>query len=1303
MNISFENVAPASGLDYTGPSFGVSWGDYDRDGRPDLFLSNHDNPSAIFRNLGPDGFMDVTNTVLGDLSGDVHTGSWMDMDSDGDGDLLISVGASGGSNTGSHRLLINSNGTFVESAEARGIDQPSARGRAPLWLDWNSDRLLDAVMANRLRPDGQAPTTIFTQTSTAFLDDNFSLGFSSDKDNFLTQLIYISGYAKPLILVQTKWGFPDRIFDTSTIPFSNEQLALGLPPAISAVEDVAAGDFDGDLETELYLARDFSISSVEPLGSNEIRAKLYGATDTVLGFHFETTGILTVEIGAPWNIPVNALFIGNSNYHPESLSFSLDPLDSATWEEPVLSPATPGIKIFLDNSFEPPRWRFLMQGELYPEMLISSAEVVSNLQAEGFVSGSGATPDYLLDRVAGSYHNVAMASGVDGARSCQSVVAADFDNDMDIDIYLVCGDSARNLPNVLLENNGTGLFTEVPGAAGAFGSTQGRGESAAAADYDLDGFVDILVTNGKGQPPLNFDGPTELFRNIGNTNHWLQIDLVGVSSNADGIGAVVFVDAGGKRQVRFQAGGMHLFSQDHSRLHFGLADNTVIDRILIKWPSGRGQVLTNVAVDQVLEITEAAPVTELENLPLVGTPAYVQAQNAGYFLWQDEDDGEWHLRWSGDSITTFEYEGVISSTSPITNVRQFSFEGADSLSVSTSEVQFTAAAGAGEDGLDFFVADGAKVSFTLSSNQLSAPADTYVGASSANPSAMPFTLLSATTNISAAQMPIYTPAQDAGYFLWQTNDSQWHLRWSSSSAAPVTYEGTIFSSAGISAFSQIAFEGNDEVDAFPSGLSFKAQVGADEDGLDFFVPDGSQVIFDLKVNGVPDPLVISIGAQNTAPTSIPFSLYSKVSERSGSFAFFSCDARDRDLTIANAILQTGVDVVITQGDTPYVNFTSRELRGSTVEAVRADSLAFGTRNHDFNAQYEQMMTNPGWQTLVSSPVDMLSQFDDHEWGGDNWSHNLITSEKQTPIGAVNQAEVNYHWRQGRTAWQDWADMYSNNSDGTYDILSNTEIPSGALEGNGVPLASEYPVAYFRKTYGDIEIFVIDTISYRDYSNSSPGAPSATMLGAQQKEWLVSKINASTAKFVVVATSKSMGGLGTGDYWGNYLSERDEIVSAISRTGVAWVSGDQHWPKVVRQVDGDSVKWSNVSVGNAGVPWNKTVPSSDATGELIWAPYGVTTDPDRTDTPMYGYGYVENDQLHIQIRSDQNVIYYHGVISHDSNEIVTLAASRPLDEIDADTDGVADELDNCPLIPNPDQIDSTGSGRGDACENLPPGC
>jgi hypothetical protein len=373
--------------------------------------------------------------------------------------------------------------------------------------------------------------------------------------------------------------------------------------------------------------------------SNEIRAQIFGyESANTMGFGFETQGTMDVVVGAPWDIPLNALFIGSSGFHPSSRSLSLDPADLSTWGEPTLPPATTGIKIFLDTATA--RWRILVDGDWRPEILISASDVISNLQTEGFVSDSGAMPDYLLDRIGGIYRDVGAASAVGTSRPCVSVVAADFDNDMDLDIYLVCTDSAHNLPNVLLENNGTGLFTEVPGAAGAVGSSLGRGESAAVADYDSNGFLDILVTNGRGGPTLNFDGPTELFHNMGNNNHWLEIELVGVSSNADGIGTVVFVDAGGKRQVRLQGGGMHLYSQDHSRLHFGLAGNTVIDQIQIHWPNGLQQTLTNIPADQIMKITEADVDTDndgfLDGMEIAA--GYDPFDDTSFPVWGDIND-----------------------------------------------------------------------------------------------------------------------------------------------------------------------------------------------------------------------------------------------------------------------------------------------------------------------------------------------------------------------------------------------------------------------------------------------------------------------------------------------------------------------------------------------------------------------------------------------------------------------------------------------------------------------------------------
>ena len=99
-------------------------------------------------------------------------------------------------------------------------------------------------------------------------------------------------------------------------------------------------------------------------------------------------------------------------------------------------------------------------------------------------------------------------------------------------------------------------------------------------------------------------GPHQLFHNLGNNNHWLQIDLEGVVSNREGIGAKVILEMKGKVQVRQQDGGMHSFSQDHARIHFGLGPHKKVDRLTIFWPSGTVQHLTDIQANQILFVQE---------------------------------------------------------------------------------------------------------------------------------------------------------------------------------------------------------------------------------------------------------------------------------------------------------------------------------------------------------------------------------------------------------------------------------------------------------------------------------------------------------------------------------------------------------------------------------------------------------------------------------------------------------------------------------------------------------------------------
>jgi hypothetical protein len=79
---------------------------------------------------------------------------------------------------------------------------------------------------------------------------------------------------------------------------------------------------------------------------------------------------------------------------------------------------------------------------------------------------------------------------------------------------------------------------------------------------------------------------------------------VGTRSNRSAIGAEVTLESGGVKQRRIVDGGMGFASQNDRRPHFGVGKADWVDRVLIRWPSGEQQVLTNLAVNQFHTVTE---------------------------------------------------------------------------------------------------------------------------------------------------------------------------------------------------------------------------------------------------------------------------------------------------------------------------------------------------------------------------------------------------------------------------------------------------------------------------------------------------------------------------------------------------------------------------------------------------------------------------------------------------------------------------------------------------------------------------
>ncbi len=179
----------------------------------------------------------------------------------------------------------------------------------------------------------------------------------------------------------------------------------------------------------------------------------------------------------------------------------------------------------------------------------------------------------------------------------------DFDNDGWKDLFIVNGGLSWLIPmeDTLLHNNGNGKFTDVSNAAGAFFKTRHVSRGACFADYDNDGYVDAFIVVLGGRGILLHNNPPARQR-----NHWLTIRLVGTRSNRDAYGATVEAIAGDLHQYVQITSASGYLSQNDPRPHFGLAQHTKVDTLIIHWPDGGMQTLNHVPADQVLTVTEPA-------------------------------------------------------------------------------------------------------------------------------------------------------------------------------------------------------------------------------------------------------------------------------------------------------------------------------------------------------------------------------------------------------------------------------------------------------------------------------------------------------------------------------------------------------------------------------------------------------------------------------------------------------------------------------------------------------------------------
>jgi len=189
----------------------------------------------------------------------------------------------------------------------------------------------------------------------------------------------------------------------------------------------------------------------------------------------------------------------------------------------------------------------------------------------------------------GTFENATVYAGVSDVGDGRTATFLDIDSDGLVDLF----SSNHVNPNRLYRNNGNGTFTDIAQAIGIQSPPDPFGTGF--ADFDDDGDVDVFLATHFGN---------ELLQCSGVDNHWIKLRLVGTTSNANAIAAVVYCAAGYTRECMRVDGGHGMGDLDSRELVFGLGTSTGFTDIQVVWPSGLVEYWDDLAADSSYLIVE---------------------------------------------------------------------------------------------------------------------------------------------------------------------------------------------------------------------------------------------------------------------------------------------------------------------------------------------------------------------------------------------------------------------------------------------------------------------------------------------------------------------------------------------------------------------------------------------------------------------------------------------------------------------------------------------------------------------------
>jgi hypothetical protein len=503
----FAEIAKEAGIDFvhvsgmtpekhfpTANGSGVALFDYDNDGLLDVYFATatllplgtaEKGPNRLYRNLGGNRFLDVTEASGLGFRGFCHGVVVGDVDNDGDQDVFLC-------NYGPNALFLNNgDGTFRDVSKSAGVDRPNwSSGGA--FLDYDNDGDLDLYVAN--------------YGAWSYPEDDLFCGDRARK---------IRLYCSPRSIRTVKHilyrNNGDGTFTDVTDP-------AGVGRADGHGFGVVTADLNGDGRIDIYVANDMNPNFLflnKGDGTFEDATESSGAAFNAKGQAMSGMGVDAEDVngdGLPdllvtnFSNEYNSLYknLGEGHFMDVTPFFGLaaDTMPFVGWGTALVD----------------------LNNDGWPDNFVTNGNVDDNRRALGQPYGYEEPPLLFLNQR--------------GAR-----------------------------------------FRLSTRDAGPYFDAKHVGRGAAFGDLDNDGDTDIVVNHK--------DGPPALLRNDTATgNHWIRLELRGIRSNRDAVGARVEVRAGGRTIYRQRKGGVSMESANDPRLLIGIGEAEEAESLTVHWPSG---------------------------------------------------------------------------------------------------------------------------------------------------------------------------------------------------------------------------------------------------------------------------------------------------------------------------------------------------------------------------------------------------------------------------------------------------------------------------------------------------------------------------------------------------------------------------------------------------------------------------------------------------------------------------------------------------------------------------------------------